>query len=137
MEFNATFIVSAISFIVFVIIMNAIFYKPLQNVVQQRQKFVDDTLEEAKNHKEKSEAILKDKEKKLTKTKQEAKKIILEKSDEVKLQKSTLTSEAQQKAGQTIDTAKDELQKSSDEAQSVLSEETKKLAEIISAKILR
>ena len=41
MEFNATFIASAISFIVFTLIMNAVFYKPLGKVVSERQKFID------------------------------------------------------------------------------------------------
>lgn len=136
MEFNATFIVSAISFIVFVFIMNAIFYKPLNNVVQERQKFIDDTNEEAKQHKEKSEAILKDKAKKVEQTKHDAKKIILEKSDEVKTKKASMTTEAQQKAFAQVESAKSELQKSSDEAQGVLSEESKKLADEIAAKIL-
>lgn len=136
MEFNATFIVSAISFIVFTLIMNAIFYKPLEKIVAQRQKFVDETLEEAKIHTQKSEAILKDKEKKLEKTKHEAKKIIVEKADEVKSQKAAITSDAQQKAALTIDSAKEELQRSKEEAQAVLSEETKKLAQDISSKIL-
>lgn len=136
MEFNATFIASAISFIVFTLIMNAIFYKPLEKVVSERKKFVDETLEEAKSHTEKSELILKDKAKKLEKTKHEAKKIIVEKADEVKNQKAVMTSDAQQKAVATIDSAKEELQKSKDEAQVVLSEETKKLAQDISSKIL-
>lgn len=136
MEFNATFIVSAISFIVFVFIMNAIFYKPLQKTVDERQKFIDDTTEEAKRHREKSEAILKDKERKLEKTKHDAKKIIADKANEAKDKKTTMTSEAQQKAVQTIDGAKVELQKSKDEAQNVLSGEIEKLAQDISTKIL-
>lgn len=136
MEFNATFIVSAISFIVFTLIMNAIFYKPLNNVVSERQAFIDETIAEAKFHTEKSELILKDKAKKLETTKHEAKKIIVEKADEVKTQKAVMASEAQQKAASTIDSAKEELQKSRDEAQGVLSEETKKLAQDISSKIL-
>ena len=57
MEFNATFIASAISFIVFSIIMNAIFYKPLGNIVVQRQKFIDETLEEAKANSAKPSAL--------------------------------------------------------------------------------
>lgn len=136
MEFNATFIASAISFIVFTLIMNAIFYKPLSKTVSERQKFVDDTLKEAKAHSEKSEALLKDKIKKLETTKHDARKIISEKSDEVKDQKSAMASEAQQKATQKIDSAKSELQKSKDEAQAVLSEETKNLAQDIASKIL-
>lgn len=136
MEFNATFIASAISFIVFVFIMNAIFYKPLQKVVDERQNFIDEATEVAKVSIEKKEAILKDKAKKLEKTKHEAKKIIVNKSNEVKAQKTVLTSEAQQKAGAVVDTAKGELLKASQDAQVVLSEDAKKLAQAISSKIL-
>lgn len=137
MEFNATFIVSAISFIVFTLIMNAIFYKPLSNVVSERQKFIDETLEEAKHHSEKSEAILKDKEKKLEKTKHDARKHIADKSDEAKSQKSEMASSAQQKAVQTIEAAKGELSQSKDEAQKVLENEAQNLAQSIAAKILK
>lgn len=136
MEFNATFIVSAISFIVFTLIMNAILYNPLQKVVTKRQTFIDETLEEAKNHHQKSEAILRDRDDKLSNTKHDAKKILVEKTEKVKAQKVVLTSEAQQKAEQTIDGAKEELQKSKDTAQQVLSEEVQKLSQSISSKIL-
>lgn len=136
MEFNATFIASAISFIVFTLIMNAIFYKPLSKTVSERQKFVDDTLKEAKAHSEKSEALIKDKAKKLETTKHDARKIISEKSDEVKSKKSAMASEAQQKAIQQVDSAKAELQKSKDEAQTVLSKEAENLAQDIASKIL-
>lgn len=136
MEFNATFIASAISFIVFTLIMNAIFYKPLQKTVSERQNFVDETLKEAKLHTEKSEAIIKDKAKKLEATKHDAKKIIATKSDEVKSQKSEMASEAQQKASQKVDSAKAELQESKDKAQEVLSQEAKNLAQDIASKIL-
>ena len=136
MEFNATFIVSTISFIVFVFIMNAIFYKPLSNVVAQRQKFIDDTNEDAKTKHAKTKAILKDKAKKLEKTKHDARKVIADKAEEVKLQKSELTSQAQQNSFQKIESAKAELQVSSEQAQELLSEEAKKIAETISAKIL-
>lgn len=136
MEFNATFIVSAISFIVFTLIMNAIFYKPLSKIAAERQKFVDDTLEEAKFYNKKSEAILKDKERKIEKTKHDAKKIILDKSDEAKSQKAGLTAEAQQKAVSQIESAKADLHQAKDNAQEILSEEAKKIAQNIATKIL-
>lgn len=136
MEFNATFIVSAISFIAFTLIMNAIFYKPLQKTVSERQTFVDDTLKEAKEHAAKTEAIIKDKAKKLESTKQEAKKTILAKTEEVKTQKSDMTSRAQQKSVQKIEFAKAELQKTKEDLEGALSEEAKKLAQDITSKIL-
>jgi F-type H+-transporting ATPase subunit b len=136
MEFNATFIVTVISFVIFSIIMNAIFYKPLEKVVSEREKFIKDINEEAKANKKKSEAIIKDKEQKVEKAKQDARKIISEKSDEVKTQKSGLTSEAQQVAMQKVESAKADLEKQEIETQGALSEEAQKLALEISAKIL-
>ena len=65
MEFNATFLVSVISFIIFTIIMNKIFYKPLENVMDERQKFIDDAKSDALNSNNRADAILKEKEDRL------------------------------------------------------------------------
>ena len=48
MEFDATFLFSIISFIVFVLIMNRIFYAPVLNIMKQRQTFVDNNFNSAK-----------------------------------------------------------------------------------------
>ena len=136
MEFNATFIVAFVSFIVFTVIMNLILYKPLSRIVAERQKFIDTHYEEAKLHKKNSEKILRDKAKKLELTKHDAKKIIVNKTNEVKAQKSSMTTDAQQSASKTVDGAKEELYKSRDEAQEVLSNEIINLAQGISSKIL-
>lgn len=136
MEFNATFIVSSISFIAFSLIMNAIFYKPLQKIVSERQQFFDEHYEEASSAKAKAESLLNEKEQKLDESKHEAKKIIVEKTDVVKKQKIAITKEAQQKAATTIEAAKGDLHKSTSEAQEVLSNNVVDLAQNISSKIL-
>lgn len=58
LEFNATFLVSMISFIVFIIIMNAIFYKPILGVIEEREKFINDHYNDAKILKTKLKACL-------------------------------------------------------------------------------
>lgn len=116
--------------------MNAIFYKPLQKVVFERQNFIDETTEEAKTHREKSESILKDKAQKIESTKHDAKKIIAETADAVKAQKSTLASNAQQEAAQKVDSAKTSLKRTSEEVQDSLSEKSHDLAQSIVSKIL-
>lgn len=136
MEFNATFIASAISFIVFALIMNAIFYKPLGKIVGERQELVDDHYEQAALAKERAEALLREKEQKLEHSRHDAKKIITEKADSAKQQKAALTGDAQQAAAGTISVAKDELQKSKTEAQDVLSTQVVELAQDISSKVL-
>ena len=77
-----------------------------------------------------------EKEEKIEKSKNHAKKIIAGKTAEVKTQKVVLTTEAQKKAGQEIDLAKGELQKSKDQAQEVLPDKVVDLAQDISSKIL-
>ena len=52
LEFNATFIVAMLSFIVFITIMNAIFYKPILSVIEKRKDFIDSNYIDAKNSKD-------------------------------------------------------------------------------------
>lgn len=47
-EFNATFIVAMFSFVVFIFIMNAIFYNPILSIIRKREGFIDKNYEEAK-----------------------------------------------------------------------------------------
>ena len=42
MEFDATFIVSIISFIVFVLIMNKILYQPILDIIEKRRSYFED-----------------------------------------------------------------------------------------------
>lgn len=136
MEFNATFIAAFVSFILFTIIMNLILYKPINKIVDERQKFVDDNYEEAKQNSVKAEAIIKDKNKKIENTKHEAKKALVDSTHEAKLKKSELTSDAQKTASQKIDEAKSGLQNEKDAAQSELTDKVVDLAQQISSKIL-
>ena len=136
MEFNATFIVSAISFVIFTILMNAIFYKPLNRVVTERQKFLEDTNEDVKLKQKKAAAIIKDKELKIEKTKHDAKKIITTKADATNQQKAELTSNSQKNAHEEISVAKDSLNHAVNETKQVLDDEVKNLAGEIVTKIL-
>ena len=136
MEFNATFLVSTVSFIFFVIIMNAIFYKPLQKIVLERQKFIDETNQEAKLAQEKSESILKDRDEKLERTRADAKRLILNETENIKAKKSEMTSIAQKEAFEKIENAKSELYSSKNNVQSVLQDEAKNIADVITSKIL-
>lgn len=136
MEFNATFVVAAISFIVFSLIMNWIFYKPIQKVVLERQKFIDENYDDAKKSKEKSEAILKDKQDKLQRTKDEAKRMLSEKTGEAKLNQDKLKTDAQKNALQSIDEGKAIIKNAQDETDNALQLEIEDLASSITDKIM-
>ena len=106
MEFNATFLVSAISFIVFTFVMNKIFYNPLGRVISERQKFLDETRNDALFSNNKAEAILKDRDDKLSKSVADAKKLVADKVNEANENSRTLTGKAKQKSMEEITSAK-------------------------------
>ena len=136
MEFNATFLIAAVSFVVFTIIMNAIFYKPLQKIVDERQKFTEDTNAEAKVNNEKAEGLLKNKKVKVDGAKRNAKLLISKKSDEAKAKKTALTTDAQHKVQQEVETAKNSLHQDCDNTKNSLADTENSLAEMITSKIL-
>lgn len=65
MEFNGTFLVTIISFVLFVFVMNKILYEPISNIVAQRREFVDENLRTADINHKKANEISAQKEEKL------------------------------------------------------------------------
>lgn len=136
MEFNATFLVSVISFIIFTIIMNKIFYKPLENVMDERQKFIDDAKSDALNSNNRADAILKEKEDRLNKSVSDSKKLVADKINAANENSKTLTDNAKQKSQDEISSAKSNLQNEALQTSEELKSKVKDLAEVISSKVL-
>ncbi len=47
-EFNATFLVAMLSFTVFIFIMNAIFYRPILEIIRKRETYINSNYEDSK-----------------------------------------------------------------------------------------
>ena len=77
MEFNATFLVAAVSFIAFTLIMEAIFYRPVSNIIAKRKAYFDDNLQVTTDNNEKASVIRANKEKELLCAKTEAKNMVM------------------------------------------------------------
>lgn len=56
-EFNATFLVAMLSFVVFIMIMNAIFYRPILNIMRKRDEYINSNYNEAKELSEQAEKL--------------------------------------------------------------------------------
>lgn len=108
-EFNATFIVAIISFVVFIIIMNAIFYKPVLKIIEERKNFIDGNYNDAKNSNDKAQSLLDNKEKRLSETRETSRKIIKDKTAEANEKSSSILNDAKQSCQNRIQSAKDEL----------------------------
>ena len=136
MEFNATFLVSAISFIIFTVIMNKIFYKPLESVMDERQRVINDAKSDALNSDNRANAILKDRDERLNKSLAESKKIVADRVNEANENSKMLTNSAKQKSQDEISTAKSSLKDEALKTTEELKFKVKDLAEVISSKVL-
>lgn len=136
MEFNATFLVSAISFLVFTFIMNLIFYKPLEKIINERQSIIDGSFAEAEASKKVAGSIRLEREQKLSETLKQSKKIISDKVNEANNNSKSLTGEAKNFSQQQINSAKENLNNEAGKTSEELKLRVKDLAEIISAKVL-
>ena len=136
MEFNATFFVSAISFIIFTIIMNLIFYKPISKVIYERQKLIGDALNAAQKSKDETKELLTNRDYRLTKSAADSRKLIADKIEEANKSSKVLTQKAKEKSQNDISLAKENLHKEAETLNRELDIEVKNLAEIISSNIL-
>ena len=136
MEFNATFFVSGISFIVFAIVMNIVMYNPLAKVVEQRKKYIDGNYEDADNANQKATGLIKDRAEKIAQAGSDARKVIVSKTDEAKLKKAEVCSNAKNEANDEIRNKKNKLKNTSITVSNELKQHVKGIAETISSKIL-
>ena len=87
MEINATILVSAISFIVFIFIMNSILYKPVLEIMEKRQKYIDSNKNEAEEHHKKAQDLLSDKQARVADAQRKSRDIVASKADALKEEK--------------------------------------------------
>lgn len=133
-EFNATFLVAMFSFVVFIMIMNMIFYKPILGIIEERENLINNNYNDAKKSTEKAQNLLDDKEKRLDETLKTSRKIITDKTREVNEASNKLLAEAKQKSKNEIQTAKDNLK--TQEKSIDLTENIEELSDNIYKKLL-
>ena len=135
MEFNGTFLISAISFVVFVFIMNVIFYKPIEKIVKERDAFIDSNFDEAKTNNLNSQKLIDEREKKITEANSKGKGIMEEKTNEAKIIKASRINEAQKKVSSEIHNNQSELKMAFEAAKADLSSQVENLANEMEEKL--
>ncbi len=136
MEFDATFIIAAISFVIFVFIMNKIFYAPVLKIMKARQDFVEENFETARKTKEQTKKRVEYREGELEKSREEARSKIAMHSKELKTERSKQISEYKNELYSNISSERDNLKNSAIEAKEVLKDSVVNIAKEISQKLL-
>jgi len=120
MDFNATFIIAGISFIIFTLIMNKILYRPISDIVAKRQKYLDDNSAVVKENLDKAQSITEEKEQKVQEVKVETKKEVLKEVDNLKTVKTEKEAEKRSEISDKISGKKAELAKEKEKVQNEL-----------------
>ncbi len=136
MEFNATFLATIITFILFVILMNKILYVPILNIMEERKSFIDGNYKEANNNDEKIEELSKEKDERLLEAKEDAKERYNEILDKYKTTRNEIVSEAQEAARESIEHSSVELENVSNEVKQSLKASMTDLATDIVEKVI-
>lgn len=136
MEFDATFLISLISFIIFVFIMNKIFYAPILKIMQQRQDFVEQNYNSAKQTKIETEKQTNYRNSELEKSREEARNIISQNSQNLKAERSKKIAEYKDAKYGNISQERDNLRNSAIEAKETLKDNVVDIAKQISQTIL-
>ena len=134
-EFNATLIVAAISFVVFVLIMNKILYQPINNIVSRRQEYLDENSLAVKNNVEKADSIRLEKENKLSDAKTQANSSIFAEVGRLKQEKAQKENEIKSEVLQKISDTKAELLAEKKQSESILNSQVDEFADAILSKL--
>lgn len=137
LEFNGTAIVIAISFIVFVILENFIFYKPMQKMFKERENYITENETEAEKNLSQIQALIDEKDKKLATANKESAKLLNDASLEYQEKYDAAVSEAKAKSNEKINNLKEQLEEEKKSVQQALKQDIGMHAATIVSKILK
>lgn len=136
MEFNATFLVSAISFIVFVFIMNTVLYRPVIKIMEERQAFLDKNEKDTEDANRQAEEFATKKEAELAKARAEAKSIVDNGTEKFKAENKVALDNYSSEQKQLMEDKKSELYNEMTSAKETLKQSSDDISRMITDKIL-
>ena len=136
MEFNGTFLVSIITFLVFVFLMNKILYAPMAEIVAERKRIIDKNYQDAEQLEEQTESLTAETEEKLAAARDDARIKYGEVLDGFKEQRAEIIKNAQETSKEELEASYRNLDNISNDAKESLKTKMIALANDISEKIL-
>ena len=136
MEFNGTFLATIISFILFVILMNKLLYKPIRRIVNERTDYINNNYLSADKNNKEAEELVTERDEKITEAKDGARLKYNEIVEGYKLQKNEVIQTTRAETDESLKQEYDKLNNVSNEAKESLKWKMNELASDIAEKIL-
>lgn len=136
MEFNGTFLIAAISFIIFTLLMNKILYKPVNEIIEKRNVFFDENKSAISSHNDNENKCIVERDNQIKNANQNANEIILTGKERIKSQKNEEIKNKKDEITNKISQTKNELESRKNDIYNNLREDVKSLSNYIASKIL-
>ena len=136
MEFNGTFLIATISFIIFTLLMNKILYKPINDIIEKRNMLLDDNKTKVNTHNQNEKECINQHNINIQKANQNANDIILNGKDKLKNQKDIEIKNKKNEIANKLTNAKNDLENQKNDIYKNVREDVKSLSNYIATKIL-
>lgn len=136
LEFDGTFVIAQISFIIFMVIMYFILLKPVGAIMYRRQKFMRKNELSAKKSAELAQEIEQKQEEKVKVAQKKASMLLSGVSTLLNAQRDNAVENAQQRGKTRLELVKKSLESQSESVQKELEPEVNEIAGIIASKVL-
>ena len=136
LEFDGTFIFALISFMIFVLMMNIILYKPITKIMDERQKFYDKNKNTADLSKQRTDEVLKNKEAEILSAKLEASNILQTVQNNAKVRREELLRIKKEEHKNKLINLEKQLVSDNNNAKTILKDQVSEYVKIAVSKVL-
>ena len=137
LSINGTFIFAVISFLIFLFAIKAILFHPITKVLDEREKFYAKNLKMQTESKEKSKALLDEKEALLNESRKEASNILSSTNEKAKVASEEILKEVKKETLEKIEQNQKQLNEEKIIAKNEIKNEITNIVQLIVSKILK
>ena len=135
-NFNLTIAIQMVSFLVFVFLMNRIFFRPIVRAIEARQSYLLDQQQKAADSLKETESLQRDYEARLKAAREDAQGIVSQASAEAEAKRREVLAQASAEAATVLASARGEIAAERDKALESLRGEVAAIAGTISHKVM-
>lgn len=135
-NFNLTIAIQMVSFLVFVFLMNRLFFRPIVRAIEARQAYLLEQQQKASESLKETESLQRDYEARLKQAREEAQAIVQAATAEAEAKRREALATASAEAAVVLDAARGEIAAERDKALESLRGEVAAIAGSISAKVM-
>ncbi|MDI6632221.1 MAG: F0F1 ATP synthase subunit B [Thermoanaerobacteraceae bacterium] len=136
-EINATLITQIIHFLLLLVLLRLVAYKPILKVLEERQKYVASNIEQAERQRAEAEKIKTELEAEMRRTREEAQKIIEKATKASEEQAQAIMESAREEAARLKEGALADIEREKEKVLAELKDQVANLAVLVASKVIR